>query len=366
MSEPLAVQQVDIDGALTDMWKSVFVFLPKAVAFLAILFVGWIVARFIRRIVHKGLKRVGLDRAIERGGMGRAFQRSRYDASTIAARVIYYAVLLLVLQIAFSIWGPNPVSGLITSVVSWLPKAFVAIIIMVVAIAIANAVRDLVGGALGGLSYGKLLATLAWTFIIVLGAIAALNQVGIATTVTTPVLIAALAAIAGILIVGVGGGLIRPMQQRWEGLLDRASTESQAIREQTKAYNSGRNDVHRQMADRTPGAAQTPAAQPAAMAPASAPVAASTPASMAPPPAPMAPPAAPPAPPTASMAPPAAPMAPPPPMAAPAPMAPPMAPPVPMAPPPMPQPPAAPGMYHANTPMEPRADDETQRIEPQQ
>jgi hypothetical protein len=250
MSEPLAVQQVDIDGALTDMWRSVFVFLPKAVAFLAILFVGWIVARFIRRIVYKALKRVGLDRAIERGGMGRAFERSRYDASTITARIVYYAVLLLVLQIGFSIWGPNPVSDLITSVVSWLPRAFVAIVIMVVAIAIANAVRDLVGSALGGLSYGKLLATAAWAFIIVLGAIAALNQVGIATTVTTPVLIAALATIAGILIVGVGGGLIRPMQRRWEGLLERAAAESQVIREQAHAYSSGREDARRQMADR--------------------------------------------------------------------------------------------------------------------
>jgi hypothetical protein len=261
MSEPLAVQQVDIDGALTDMWKSVFVFLPKAVAFLAILFVGWIVARFIRRIVYKALKRVGLDRAIERGGMGRAFQNSRYDASTITSRIVYYAALLLVLQIAFSIWGPNPVSDLITSVVSWLPKAFVAIVIMVVAIAIANAVRDLVSGALGGLSYGKLLATMAWAFIIVLGAIAALNQVGIATTVTTPVLIAALATIAGVLIVGVGGGLIRPMQQRWEGLLDRAATESQAIREQAQAYNTGREDARRQMADRAgePAPMATPA-----------------------------------------------------------------------------------------------------------
>ncbi|BCB83486.1 mechanosensitive ion channel family protein [Phytohabitans suffuscus] len=255
MSEPLAVQQVDIDSALTDMWKSVFVFLPKAVAFLAILFVGWIVARFVRRIVHRALKRVGLDRAIERGGMGRAFARSRYDASTVASRIVYYALLLIVLQIGFSVWGPNPVSDLITSVVSWLPRAFVAIVIVVVAIAIANAVRDLVGGALGGLSYGKLLATLAWAFIIVLGAIAALNQVGIATTVTTPVLIAALATIGGILVVGVGGGLVRPMQQRWEGLLDRAASESQVIREHTQAYSTGRDDTQRQMADRAEPAA---------------------------------------------------------------------------------------------------------------
>ncbi|GAA4684405.1 hypothetical protein GCM10023263_20400 [Phytohabitans rumicis] len=261
MSDSLAVGRVDIDDALTDMWKSIFVFLPKAVAFLAILFVGWIVARFIRRIVLKGLRRVGLDRAIERGGMGRVFQSGRYDASTVASKLIYYAVLLLVLQLAFGIWGPNPISDLISAVVTWLPRAFVAIVIIVVAVAIANAVRELVGGALGNLSYGRLLATLAWVFIIVLGAIAALNQVGIATTVTTPVLIAALATIAGILIVGVGGGLIRPMQQRWETMLDRAAAESQAIKEQTQAYRSGREDVAREMAP-APAAPVVPSGPP--------------------------------------------------------------------------------------------------------
>ena len=53
--------------------------------------------------------------------------------------------------------------------------------------------RELIVGTLGGLSYGKLLANLASVFILGLGVIAALNQVGIATTVTTPVLIAVLA-----------------------------------------------------------------------------------------------------------------------------------------------------------------------------
>ena len=112
---------------------------------------------------------------------------------------------------------------------AWLPQAFVAIIIVVIAAAIAAAVKDLISNALGGLSYGRLLANVASYFIIGLGVIAALNQIGVATTVTTPVLIAVLATIAGVIIVGVGGGLVRPMQSRWEGWLDRAATESQTI-----------------------------------------------------------------------------------------------------------------------------------------
>lgn len=230
MFEYFAQPGVDIGDAINDMWRTVLTFVPRAVAFLVILFVGWLVAKGLARATDTVLERVGFDRAVERGGVRRALQRSRYDASDIVAKLVYYAILLFTLQFAFGIWGPNPVSDLISNVVSWLPRAAIAIVIVVVAAAIASAVRDLIAGAVSGLSYGRVLANLASWFIIALGIIAALNQVGVATTVTTPVLIAVLATIGGILVVGLGGGLVLPMRQRWERWLQRAETETQAIR----------------------------------------------------------------------------------------------------------------------------------------
>ncbi|MFC0031486.1 hypothetical protein ACFFMM_18375 [Micromonospora chaiyaphumensis] len=261
MPKTLAVGQADIGDALTDFWRSVLLFIPRAIAFIAILVVGWLIARAVLKIVDAALERVGFDRAVERGGIKRALERTRYDASDILAKLAYYAVLLFTLQFAFGVWGPNAISDLIRGVVSWLPRAFVAIVIVVIAAAIANAVRDLVSGALGGLSYGRVLADLTAVFILALGVIAALNQVGIATTVTTPVLIAFLGTIAGILVVGVGGGLIKPMQNRWEGWLNRAAEESRAFQQQRQAQGAGRSDYERQMADRggqpAPAAPQT-------------------------------------------------------------------------------------------------------------
>ncbi|MGW0506266.1 membrane protein [Micromonospora sp. NPDC003241] len=250
MPETLAARQVNIGDAVADMWRSVLLFVPRAIAFIAILVVGWLIARAVLKIVDAVLERVGFDRAVERGGIKRALERTRYDASDILARLAYYAVLLFTLQFAFGVWGPNAISNLIGGVVAWLPRAFVAIVIVVIAAAIANAVRDLVSGALGGLSYGRVLADLTAVFIIALGVIAALNQVGIATTVTTPVLIAVLATVAGILIVGVGGGLVKPMQNRWDGWLHRIAEESRAVREQRQGAQAGRSDMQRQMADR--------------------------------------------------------------------------------------------------------------------
>jgi MFS family permease len=227
-----------MQDALKDMWRSVVAIAPKLAAFIVILVIGWIVAKLIGKAVDKILEKVGFDRAVERGGIKTALEQSKYDASTIVGKLVYYALLLFVLVLAFGVFGPNPVSDLLTRVVAFLPKLFVALIIIVVAAAIAGAVRDILASTLSGLSYGRMLATIASIFILGLGVIAALNQVGVAVTVTLPVLIAVLATIGGILVVGVGGGLIRPMQDRWARYLDTAEQESRNIRERV----SGRRE----------------------------------------------------------------------------------------------------------------------------
>jgi hypothetical protein len=221
-----------LDGALT----SLTAFAPKLLGFLAILIIGWIVAAILKRAVKGLLDKAGFAQAIERGGLTKAIG-DHHDPSQVVARLVYYAILLIALTMAFGIFGRNPVSDLLAAVVAFLPKAAIAIVIVLVTAAIARAVRDLIAGVLGGLSYARLMANLAGVFILGLGIIAALNQMGVATTVTTPILITVLATIGGILIVGVGGGLIRPMQRRWDRWLDVAERESRNI-SHTVHYNA--------------------------------------------------------------------------------------------------------------------------------
>ncbi|CAM3884003.1 hypothetical protein GCM10009799_47980 [Nocardiopsis rhodophaea] len=237
---------MDIEQGLTEAWSAVATFAPLLAMFLVILVIGWIIAKFVGRMVGKGLARVGLDRGLERSGVGEYFERSRYDASELCGKIVYYVGLLIVLQLAFSVFGPtNPITQLLDSVIAWIPKAVVALVIVVVAGMIAKAARDIVSGALGGLSYGRFVANLAGIFIMALGVIAALNQVGIATTVTQPVLIAVLATVGGILVVGVGGGMIKPMQERWSRWLDSAERETTAVMREDGTYQAGRADAMR-------------------------------------------------------------------------------------------------------------------------
>ncbi|NYH51786.1 hypothetical protein HNR06_001375 [Nocardiopsis arvandica] len=230
---------MNVGQGLTTAWQAVVSFVPQLIGFLVILVLGWLIAWAVGKAVSKGLHSVGLDRALHRGGVGEYFERSRWSASELCGKIIYYVGLLFVFTLAFNVFGPNPISELLSQVIAWIPSAIVALIIVVVAAMIAKAVRNVVSGALGGLSYGSVLANVAAVFIMALGVIAALNEIGVAVTVTLPVLITVLATIGGILIVGVGGGMIEPMRSRWSRWLDVAERETGRISEEA-SYNAGR------------------------------------------------------------------------------------------------------------------------------
>ena len=221
-------------------------FIPRLLLFLVILVVGLLIAKAISKGLDRLLQKVGFDRLVERGGVKQALDKSSLDASDIIAKIVYYALVLFVLQFAFGVFGPNPVSDLLAGIIAFLPKIIVAIIIVIISAAIAAAVKSLIQSSLGGLSYGNLLANIASIFILGIGIIAALNQVEIATTVTTPILIAVLAAIVGVIVVGVGGGLIGPMSRRWEGYLNKAEEEAPKVKAHAEAAPAATEQLRRE------------------------------------------------------------------------------------------------------------------------
>ncbi|MDX3281464.1 mechanosensitive ion channel family protein [Streptomyces scabiei] len=234
---------VDFARGLNDAWSKVAQFVPQLAAFLVVLAVGWFVSKLIARVLDRLLRKAGSERLSERAGASRLLQDSSYDLTGILRRIVYYALMLLTLQLALGVFGTNPVSAMINHIVAWLPRAAVAVVLVVVATAIANAVRAVVGGALASVSYGRTLATTVWACVVGLGVIAALGQAGIAQDVTRPVLYAALATVAGILVVGVGGGLIGPMRQRWERALTTVERETVHARGSVAAYREARETV---------------------------------------------------------------------------------------------------------------------------
>lgn len=207
---------------------------PLFLAFLVILIIGYFVAKLIARVVDRILERVGFDRLVERGGVKRALSRSKYDASDLLSKLVYYTVMLFVLQLAFGVFGPNPVSTMLIAIIAYLPRVFVAGLIVVVGAAIAVAVREIVAASIGGLSYGKVTATVLGAAVMVIAVFAALDQLQIAPAIVTGLFYAALAAIAGAFIVAVGGGGIQTMRNYWERSAGRLEMEAPKIKQETE------------------------------------------------------------------------------------------------------------------------------------
>ncbi len=222
---------MDIKQSLDDALSSVLEFLPKLVGFLLILIIGYIIAKVLSKVVSTVLGKVGFDHAVERGGVKKMLEKSQYDASDILAKIVFYAVMLFVLSTAFGVFGPNPISDYLAAIIGYLPKVFVAILIVIIASAVAAGAKGLIQNSLGGLSYGKILANVVSVLILALGIIAALNQLQIAQNVVNAVLYAGLAVVVGVAVVAVGGGGIKPMQARWERGLERMDQEAPQIKE---------------------------------------------------------------------------------------------------------------------------------------
>ena len=222
MSTILAVEW---SQGIEDAWSDVAAFVPKFLGFLVILLVGYFIAKLIAKAADAILERVGFDRAVERGGIKKALDRSKYDASDILSKVIFYALFLIVLQMAFGVFGPNPISDLLEGVIAYLPKVIAAIIIVVIAFAIAAAARELIDATLGGLSYGKMLANVVGVAIVVVGVFAALNQLQIAPAIVNGLFYALLAIVVGSAVIAIGGGGVGPMRSRWENALAKYDQE---------------------------------------------------------------------------------------------------------------------------------------------
>jgi hypothetical protein len=229
---------IDFQAGAENAWSHVATFVPKFLGFLAILIIGYFLAKVLARVVDGILERVGFDGLVERGSLKQALDKSKFDASDILAIVVFWAVFLIALQLAFGVFGPNPVSNLIQGIIAFLPNIFVALVILVITAALAKVVTEVVRATLGAMSGGEIMAKGAGVAILVIGIFAALNQLQIAPAIVNGLFYAMLAVIVGSAIVAFGGGGI-PVARRY---LERASGKLEEKGPEMKQQAQGATD----------------------------------------------------------------------------------------------------------------------------
>ncbi|NNE10685.1 MAG: hypothetical protein HKN41_00385 [Ilumatobacter sp.] len=199
---------VDWGQGIEDAWRDLTGFIPKLIAAIVVLLVGWFVARIIRKVVERLLKAINFDHYMDKSGIGGPVERAGYpDSGKLLAQLVFYGVMLLVLQMAVNVFGDSAVQEAFDGLIDFIPKLLIAIIIIIITGVVANTVRSVVTAAVAHLDVGPLIAKAAFVAIWVIGAFAAIDHLDVASD-TVDTLWQTVAYSLGLILVikfGVGG-----------------------------------------------------------------------------------------------------------------------------------------------------------------
>ncbi|MFP5374573.1 MAG: mechanosensitive ion channel, partial [Gammaproteobacteria bacterium] len=152
VAEPAAATVTSAPAPQVVTWQdslasSVGVYLPSILGALAILVIGWLVALLAAAGTRKGLARLRTNERLA------AQTHSSVDFERVAGRIVFWAILLFAILGMFSVLRVEGVSGplstLATTVMEYLPRLLLAILLAAIAWLVATVLRTVVGKALG-------------------------------------------------------------------------------------------------------------------------------------------------------------------------------------------------------------------------
>jgi hypothetical protein len=210
---------VSITGALVTLLS----FIPNLIGALLILIIGWIVSGFVARLVVSLLERVGFERAAQSTGVTGFMTQAGYrdaKAAVVIGELVKWLIRLVVLEMAANALKLTALTELLNRVILWIPNLIVALVILMLGMLAARFVAGLVRGAVSeaGFSNPGLLASVAQYAIIAFAVVAAVNQVGIASTLVTTLFEGVVGAIALAIAIAFGLGgrdVASRMWQQW-------------------------------------------------------------------------------------------------------------------------------------------------------
>jgi hypothetical protein len=174
-----------IAGSFGGIWSGTIAFLPNFIVAIVIFVIGWIVATLIGKVIGQVINSLKLDHALEQAGFGSVVKRAGFnlDAGAFIGGLVKWFVIVAFLVASFEVLGLNQVNVFLQSVVLlYLPQVIVAVLILLVAIVIADILRKVVVGAAraAGVKSANFLGTITKWSIWIFALLAALVQLGIA------------------------------------------------------------------------------------------------------------------------------------------------------------------------------------------
>lgn len=144
---------------LNNLLNEIFVFLPRLLGAAVILFVGYLLARFLRRLVTNITGRLGVDRLAARVGLARPI-------SNLLGTLVYALILIPTIIAALNALQIEAISApaatMLQTFLNAIPAVFAAALLLVITYFIARLIAGIVRDLLAGLGFNELVARLGF------------------------------------------------------------------------------------------------------------------------------------------------------------------------------------------------------------
>jgi hypothetical protein len=184
-----------------------FAWLPSLLAALAILVIGYFVAKIVGNLVARVLQRAGFDGTLHGGPAGSFVRKVTESPSRLLGRITFWALFLGAFSLAVTALGIDALTDFVAAVFAYLPNVIAALLIFIVAGAVAAGVATLTQRFMGDTGLGKIVSTVAPILVMTIATFMILDQLKIAEDIVVITYAALLGAVAlgSALAFGLGG-----------------------------------------------------------------------------------------------------------------------------------------------------------------
>lgn len=196
--------------ALQGVLQDILSILPKLLAAIVILLIGWIVAKLLENLVRRVLKRVGFNSLAEKTGIEGFLRNAGFqkEVSWVVGRLIFWMIILVFLLSAAETLALNTLALSIQKLVGFIPNMIVVVLILVFGAVLARMAGRLVRATASdaGIEFADFLGKLVNNVILIVIVVLAVSQLEIQSNIldTTFASIVGAAALAVALTLGLG------------------------------------------------------------------------------------------------------------------------------------------------------------------
>lgn len=159
--------------------------IPNIIGGLFVIFIGWLIAKIVRKAIQKILAGIKIDKLAEKLNDTDFVSESNMKIvpSKVISTLIYYTLMLVFMMAAAQVIQLTVVSEMIQDLINYIPKFFTAFILFILGILIADVVKKFILTTCNslGIPSGKIIANFVFYIIFITITISALQQAAIET-----------------------------------------------------------------------------------------------------------------------------------------------------------------------------------------